>query len=414
MPEKTKRDRRAMQQNNRAPDTWTPAQAALIELAHDAILVRDPDSAVIFWNHGAEELYGWTAEAALGQVTHTLLQTQFPESCAVVDEALARIGQWEGELIHTCENGNRVVVESRQVLVRDEVGNPHLILEVNRDITARKAEEEQVARSSEALRQLNIELQRSNQELQDFASVASHDLQEPLRKIQAFGNLLQEEYSAILGEGNEYLTRMHQAATRMRTLIDDLLTFSRVTTHALPFAPVNLSIIAYEVVNDLEAQIAVTQGTVEIGELPTLEADPMQMRQLLQNLIGNALKFHRKEDFPVVVVRAEQVNDAQPEAEPEQVWRLLVADNGIGFDEKYLDRIFTVFQRLHGKRSYEGTGIGLAVVRKIVERHGGRITAKSTPGQGSTFIVTLPVVQSISQGEKSNGNERFADHLDGG
>lgn len=261
-----------------------------------------------------------------------------------------------------------------------------------REQSARLELETIVGQRTAILRQLNTELQRSNQELQSFAYVASHDLQEPLRKIQAFGDLLEEEYGQALGKGKAYLDRMRNSAVRMRILINDLLTFSRVTSKALPFSPINLATIAYEVCDDLEAQIQITQGIVEIKPLPTLEADPLQMRQMLQNLIGNALKFHHPERPPVVKVYAEVRPDpADLQGKAEQQCVLFVQDNGIGFDEKYLDRIFTVFQRLHGKSDYEGTGIGLAVVRKIVERHGGTITARSTIGEGTTFIVILPI-----------------------
>ncbi len=244
--------------------------------------------------------------------------------------------------------------------------------------------------SAEALQQLNIELQRSNQELQDFAYVASHDLQEPLRKIQAFGNLLEDEYGHVLGEGRTYLDRMRNAASRMQILINDLLTFSRVTTKALPFSEVDLNLIAREVVIDLETLLQKTHGMVTIEQLPIIEADPLQMRQMLQNLIGNALKFHRPGVPPVVTVSAQVQVDAQT---GEEQCLIAVRDNGIGFDEKYLDRIFTVFQRLHGRGEYEGTGVGLAVVRKIVTRHGGSITAQSSNGEGATFLVTLPIHQ---------------------
>lgn len=250
-----------------------------------------------------------------------------------------------------------------------------------------------LSESSEALRQINTELQRSNQELQDFAYVASHDLQEPLRKIQAFGNLLEEEYGPVLSEGKTYLDRMRNAASRMQILINDLLTFSRVTTKALPFSEVDLNMIAREVVIDLETLVQTTQGTITIGELPTIEADPLQMRQMLQNLLANALKFHRPDVPPVVSVSSELQIDEQT---GEEQCLIAVKDNGIGFDEKYLDRIFTVFQRLHARGEYEGTGIGLAVVRKIVTRHGGTITARSSVGQGSTFLVTLPLRQKTT------------------
>ena len=247
-----------------------------------------------------------------------------------------------------------------------------------------------------ALRLANARLQSSNRELQDFAYVASHDLQEPLRKIQAFGDRLQTKCAEALSEqGRDYLERMQSAARRMHTLINDLLLFSRVTTHVDPFVPVDLDTVAHEVVNDLEVRLEQTAGRVEIGRLPTIEADPTQMRQLFQNLIGNALKFCRVEEPPLVQICGE-VRPGQPGSAVANVsdtayCHLTVADNGIGFDEKYLDRIFQVFQRLHGRSIYEGTGIGLAVCRKIVERHRGSITAQSIPGQGATFLVLLPI-----------------------
>ena len=181
----------------------------------------------------------------------------------------------------------------------------------------------------------------------------------------------------------------------MQVLINDLLLFSRVTSKALPFSQVDLTMTAHEVVIDLEVLLQATQGTVEIDQLPTIEADPLQMRQLLQNLIGNALKFHQPGIPPIVHVAAQMRVDVRT---AEEQCLLTVKDNGIGFDEKYLDRIFVVFQRLHGRTEYEGTGIGLAVVRKIVERHGGTITARSAVGQGATFLVTLPVHQKSTEG----------------
>jgi light-regulated signal transduction histidine kinase (bacteriophytochrome) len=242
------------------------------------------------------------------------------------------------------------------------------------------------------LNELNARLQTSNRELQDFASVASHDLQEPLRKIQAFGDRLALRAAPALGaEGLDYLHRMQNAAGRMQSLISDLLTFSRVATKGHAFIPTDLNQIVGEVMNDLEAALEKNAGRIEIGELPTIDADPMQMRQLLQNLIGNALKFRKPDVQSVVRVSGRLIEEKVEGASPIVRLELSVADNGIGFDEKYLDRIFNVFQRLHGRNSYEGTGIGLAVCRKIAERHGGTITAISKPGVGSTFVVTLPV-----------------------
>ena len=241
-------------------------------------------------------------------------------------------------------------------------------------------------------------LSQSNRELQDFASVASHDLQEPLRKIQAFGDRLRQKCEGQLSEaGNDYLARMLNAASRMQTLINDLLTFSRVTTKAQPFSKVDLNVIARDVLSDLEVRIEQTGGSVEVSDLPVIDADPLQMRQLFQNLIANALKF-RKPDEPSFVKIFANCNSQIAEGATwalanAETWQISVTDNGIGFDEKYLDRIFTVFQRLHGRNTYEGTGVGLAVCRRIVERHNGSITARSKPGQGATFIVKLPSTQ---------------------
>ena len=241
-------------------------------------------------------------------------------------------------------------------------------------------------------------LQFSNRELEQFASIASHDLQEPLRKVRAFGELLKSGYADTLSDqGQDYLRRMLNAADRMQTLIDDLLTLSRVTTKGEPFVPVDLGAIAEEVLNDLEISINQSGGIVEVSDLPVIDADPTQMRQLLQNIISNSLKFHQTSESPVVKVRSQFFNgpstNGDGDASGNGLVSLEVEDNGIGFDEKYLDRIFNVFQRLHGRGEYDGAGIGLAVCRKIAERHGGTITAKSEPGQGATFIITLPMKQ---------------------
>jgi PAS domain S-box-containing protein len=271
------------------------------------------------------------------------------------------------------------------------------IFGINTDITDLKKSENALRVSEGKLRRFTTQLERSNRELQDFAYVASHDLQEPLRKIVVFGERLKEQGNEKLdAESRDYLERMQKAASRMQTLINDLLTFSRVTTKARPFTQVDLSAVAREVINDLEGRIELVQGRVEVGTLPLIDAEALQMRQLFQNLIGNALKFRRPEVPPVVKVAAQIITGPSPEggtAAVRRLCRLTVSDNGIGFNEKYLDRIFNVFQRLHSRNEYEGTGMGLAIARKIVLLHHGEITAKSKPGEGATFIVTLPVTQ---------------------
>jgi two-component system sensor kinase FixL len=287
------------------------------------------------------------------------------------------------------KNGSWLVMEGYATDYGDEIIGEHGVLVNSRDITDRKIVENQ-------LRNFTARLEQSNRELEDFAYVASHDLQEPLRKVQAFGDRLNKKYADALGdEGRDYVRRMRDAADRMQILINDLLTFSRVATKTQPFVPIDLNVVADEVVADLEIKIEETGATIEISRLPTIEADALQMRQLLQNLIGNALKFKRENVAPLVRIYAFEDADEIHKTQTfvPQV-KFAVEDNGIGFDEKYLDRIFTVFQRLHGRTEYEGSGVGLAVCRKITERHGGSITARSADGAGATFVISLPVKQT--------------------
>ncbi|MGZ3699017.1 MAG: sensor histidine kinase, partial [Bdellovibrionota bacterium] len=285
---------------------------------------------------------------------------------------------WEGEIRNRAKDGTYYWVNTTIVPFLDSKGHPEQYVSIRYEITQRKNAEEQ-------LRVYADRLEQSNRELQDFASIAAHDLQEPLRKILAFGDRLATRYSNELSvESRDYLDRLLASAKRMRILIEDLLTYSRVTTKAMPFIQTDLNQTLADVLSDLEVRIEQSKAKVEVSPLPKLDADPSQMRQLFQNLIANALKFHQK-DLPAVVKVSAKVSG--------NFCQLSVEDQGIGFEEKYLDRIFTIFQRLHGKQEYEGTGVGLAVCRRIVERHGGTITAQSKPGQGTTFLVNLPLKQ---------------------
>ena len=291
--------------------------------------------------------------------------------------------------------GQVIWLSTTKVPLRDVNGQLIGLVCVSRDISERKAAEEK-------LRVFAAQLERSNQELQDFASVASHDLQEPLRKIQAFAGRLQAKCGDQIGEqGRDYLERMQNAANRMQTLIQDLLTLSRVSSKGQPFVQVDLSQIVKDVLSDLELRIEQTGAAIEIGFLPKIEADPLQMRQLFQNLLSNALKFQKPDQRPEVIVSAKvlQVQDHQlAGASPgDDVCQIIIADNGIGFEPEFAEQIFALFQRLHSREEYEGTGIGLAVCRKIAHRHGGSIVAKSVVNQGATFIVTLPVRQITHQ-----------------
>jgi PAS domain S-box-containing protein len=348
----------------------------ILNSAGDGICGLDLNGKVTFVNPAVTHLTGWSREELIGRTEEEV----FHGKNSVVQATLSgasespvfcrKDGSWfPVELVRTpIEEGGR---KSGEVLIF-------------KDITERK-------RAAATLSQKMAELSRSNDELEQFAFVASHDLQEPLRKIQAFGDRLKTKCQGLLPpETLDYLDRMQGASARMRTLIDDLLTFSRVLRNSQPFAPVDLAQVAREALGDLEVRIERSGGRVEVGELPCIEADATQMRQLLLNLIGNALKFQPPGGHPVVKVSARTFTSIAGE----QYCELTVQDNGIGFDEQYSEKIFAVFQRLHGRGEYEGTGVGLAICRRITDRHQGSITAKSQLGKGATFTIRLPVRQS--------------------
>lgn len=240
-------------------------------------------------------------------------------------------------------------------------------------------------------------LKQSNNDLAKFLHVASHDLQEPLRKVMVFGDRLCEKYSGKLDEkGKDYVRRMQRSTKSMQRLIDDLVTFSRITTTAKSLDKVDLSSVAGEVLDDLTAVVRQTEASIEIGELPSLYADPSQMRQLLHNLIDNSLKFRKKDVSLAIRISGSFISRPANNNghSGQEFYQLTVTDNGIGFGQKYSNRIFEVFQRLHSRKDYEGTGIGLSICHKIVEQHGGTITAKGVSGEGATFIIELPVRQT--------------------
>ncbi len=300
---------------------------------------------------------------------------------AIVEERFAgKTGEYRADYLITTKTGTSKWLRDHSFPWYDDSGRNIGSVGILSDLTDYKEAEA-------LLRKRTAELQRSNQDLQDFAFIASHDMKEPLRKVISFGNILQQKYKDSLEQtGNDYLNRMLDAAERIHSLLTGLLEYSRVTTNPEPFREVDVYAIIQEVLSDLEITIKKTGGEVKVGELPSIQANPTQIWQLFQNLIGNALKFHKEGERPVVDLFSTKTGSG--------TLQIHVKDSGIGFEEQYVDRIFAPFKRLHGRSSqYEGTGIGLAICKKIVQRHGGSITAKSTPGHGATFIITLPSKQ---------------------
>ncbi|HYI11605.1 MAG TPA: ATP-binding protein [Thermoanaerobaculia bacterium] len=358
------------------PITAARAAREIIATMADALFVLDSSGRIRVTNYAVRAVFGYDPGDLTGRSIDHLEVTSGDSTISRTLGDLVRRGAIrDQERVLRHKDGHPVNVSlSISPIAEGEEQEGAVV--IARDIRERK-------RAEEELRSALTRLEHSNRELEDFAYVASHDLQEPLRKIQAFGDLLKTKHAEVLpAQGRDYVERMQSAAKRMQVLINDLLSFSRVTTKAQPFVSVDLNAVAHEVAKDLEVRTHESGGRIVIEPLPAIDADPIQMRQLLQNLTANALKFRREDVPPHVEIRGAVENGS---------CRLTVADNGIGFEEKYADRIFSMFERLHARTKYEGTGIGLAICRKIAERHGGEITAHSKPGEGTTFVVTLPV-----------------------
>jgi two-component system, LuxR family, sensor kinase FixL len=363
----------------------------LLDNIEEGYYELDMDGRYRFANDALVYLLDTPKNKILGSYFHQFIDPEYSDRVKKAFKAAYQLGGAVHGIEYKVRSKDRLehYVETSALLSRNTAAEPSGLRGIVRDITTRKQSEgDQIERKA---------LERSNKELEQFASVASHDLQEPLRKIQTFGDQLKTKSGSLLNdEGHKYLDRMLGAADRAQVLINDLLSLSRVATQAQPFTRVDLNKLMRSVVADLEVRIEETSGRVDIEELPVIEADATQMRQLYQNLIVNALKFRSPDKKPRIKISSRVIeNKRLPEipGQPTSLCQVLVKDNGIGFDEKYLDRIFQPFQRLHTQQEYEGTGIGLSICRRIAERHGGDITAKSRPEHGATFIVTLPIKQ---------------------
>jgi PAS domain S-box-containing protein len=368
-------------------------QAALLELAYDAIFVRDQDGHITYWNAGAEQIYGFTRAEALGQVAHVMLGTQFSAPLAGIEATAAERGRWDGELTHRRADGKFIIVESRWEAQRGPDGTLLGFLEINRDITARKEAEREALQRTAQIQALNesleqrvqqrtVHLERANKQLTAFTYSVAHDLRTPLRGISGFAEALVEEYGDLLDDtGREYAGRIQAASARMSTVLDDLLHLSWVSRADMDLHDTDLSAEVTAISDRLRARDPDrrVQVTVQGGIRAT--ADATLIRTALEKLLENAWKFTANQESATIEFAALEVDDA-PLA-------CYVRDNGAGFDPAYADKLFQPFQRLHNAGEYPGTGIGLASVQRIIDRHGGRVWAEGAVGRGATFYFTL-------------------------
>lgn len=348
----------------------------LVEGVSDyAIYMLDPDGVVSSWNAGAERFKGYKAPEVLGQHFSMFYKPEDRES-GLPARALAtarETGRFEANGWRVRKDGTAFWANVVIDLIRDESGVPIGFAKITRDLSERRAADLRLR-----------ELTSSNEELEQFIHIASHDLREPLRKVIAFSDLiLEDEGERLSAEAREYLGSITSATRRMQALLGSLLTLTRVTSQGRSFDPCDLSSVLDEVRSDLQLMLAERKALVDVGPLPKIEADAAQMRQLFQNLIENAIKYRRPEVRPEVQIRE------LPDEDPEFV-RVEVRDNGIGFEPRYEERIFGVFQRLHTRDQYGGAGIGLSICRKICTRHRGSIRAAGVPDQGACFTLRLP------------------------
>jgi PAS domain S-box-containing protein len=361
-------------------------QASLLNLTHDSIFVRDMSDVITYWNRGALELYGFTPQEAIGKRTHDLLHTAFPASLEEIGAQLLETGRWEGELKHTRADGTRLVVSSRWSLRRDDRQRPVAILETNNDITERKRREEEIRTLNEQLGKRTIELEASNKELEAFAYSVSHDLRAPLRHMSGFTDLLKKtSESALNDKSKRYVSLIQDSAKRMGDLIDDLLAFSRIGRAETHKATVSLEQLAVEALAEVKQETGKREIVWKVARLPEWYGDRSMLRLALVNLLSNAAKFTRTR------TRAEIEIGCAVQSQDQVV--VFVRDNGVGFDMKYENKLFGVFQRLHARDEFEGTGIGLATVQRIVHRHGGRVWAEGFVDGGATFYFTLAKTQ---------------------
>ncbi len=344
-----------------------------------------------FWSIGVYRIY--EIDPSIGTVSRSFAASFIhPDDMewigAKMADVLAGNGELNAEFRIITANRKIKIVHSLGRLIKNDAGDPIKFIGSLRDVTKQRNIEDELKSKVDML-------YNSNKELEEFAYVASHDMQEPLRKITTFSSRLSDKYRDVLtGDGALYLSRMTASAENMRMLINDLLEFSRISNAQQPFSEVDLNVVVRQVKMDLELVIEETGTHLKADKLPVLVAIPTQMKQLLTNIISNAIKFRQVGIPPVITIEATEINQATKTrydlSRDEVYYKIEITDNGIGFEEEYASRIFNVFQRLHGKSEYPGSGIGLAICKKIVEHHNGVIYAESLPGKGSKFVFIIP------------------------
>lgn len=357
--------------------------AAIVESTDDAIVSVDGGGRITSWNRGAEDLYRRRAADAVGRPMAILFRDE-----GEADDLLRRILAGErishGEVRRICGDGAEVTVGETVSPLHGHDGAIVGAATVSHDVGSRLEVEAVLAAAHEELEVQNRQLARSNAELEQFAYVASHDLSEPLRAVAGMVGLLARRYKGRLdSDADEFIDFAISGCERMRAMIEDLLAFSRAGRSELHLRPVPLAEVVAAAVAGLGQQIEAVGASIEVGDLPEVEVDPTQLSQVLQNLLSNALKFHRPGLAPTVTVTADRLDG-------EGGWRVQVADDGIGVDEQYQEKIFRMFQRLHPSDAYPGTGIGLAIAERIIDRHGGTMGVMSDGESGSTFWFTIP------------------------
>ena len=369
----------------------------------DAVIATDAEARITFINPVAAALTGWQEEEGRGKLIHNVFTIINEKTRKPAEDVVRRVLRDRRVTLlanHTSlltRDGREIPIEDSAAPIWNQAGEMLGVVLVFHDVTSKRRAQEalleardelevRVRERTTELSQAVAKLESMNQELQEFAFVASHDLQEPLRKIQAFGNMLITKHKDSLNpQGQDYMDRITKAANRMSGLLRSLLDYSRTGTSQLNYKPVSLTEVAKDAVSDLEFLINKAKGSVEISDLPTVHADATLLRQFFENIIGNSIKYRKESEPPVVKIYGEIAH---------ATCQIMIEDNGIGFDECYSHKIFKPFERLHGKNTtYTGTGMGLAICKKIVNRHSGEITVKSIPGQGTTFILTLPIKQ---------------------